>query len=168
MPAPARLGLQMRAAGIPALLQGPASLVRDRRVIADLGASAEGSMAFEEGAPIEDLPGGSEFESAYRAAGFAEPCESFGPFAHAATTLIMDAIDRCGPDRAKVTAALGRTADHPSLIGPITFNPKGQNVAVPITPYVAEDGVWTPWRRSIYAHGRRRLPCPPRATAPRS
>jgi hypothetical protein len=54
----------------------------------------------------------------------------------------MDAIDEVGPDRGRVCAALSRTKDHPSLIGPITFNAKGQNVTVPISAYRAEGGAW--------------------------
>ena len=158
----------MRGRGVTAVLQGPASLIRDHRVVADLDSSGEGTIAFEEGAPIEDLPGGREFDAAYRGASFAEPYEFFGPFAHAATTLVMDAIDRVGPDRARVTAMLNRTAEHPSLIGPITFNEKGQNVAVPITAYVAQDGAWMPWRRSAYAQGSRNLPLAPRGPVVRS
>lgn len=160
MPTPAHLARQMVELGLSAQLQCAASAVRDARVLADMGAAGEGTLAFEEGAPLDLLPGGLDFSVAYAAAGFAEPPEAFGPFAYAAATLVMDIIEAVGPDRARVRDALNRVDGHPTLLGAVTFDHKGQNVTLPISTYVAENGAWTLWQRSAHAAGRRRLKTP--------
>jgi branched-chain amino acid transport system substrate-binding protein len=146
MPAPARLCRQLAERSVRVQLQGPASLLRDKRVIKDMGSAGDGVIALEEGAPIGELPGGPEFAADYAAHGFAEPWEAFGPFAYAATSLVMDVIDEVGTDRRRIRETLNAVRDHPSLIGPINFNDKGQNVTVPVTVYVAAGGQWVPWK----------------------
>ncbi|MBE7203664.1 MAG: branched-chain amino acid ABC transporter substrate-binding protein, partial [Parafilimonas terrae] len=91
------------------------------------------------------------------AAGFREPPEAYGPFAYIATHLLMQKIEAVGPDRAKITAALGDVKDVPSIVGPITFDDHGQNVSPLTTKYVVQDGKWVVWEDSEYASGKRKL-----------
>jgi branched-chain amino acid transport system substrate-binding protein len=149
MPAPACFARQAAELGLHAQLHCPASVLRDARVLGDMGAAGEGTLAFEEGAPLDALPGGSEFASAYAQAGFAEPADAFGPFAYAAATLLMDVIEAAGPDRARVRDALNRVRGHPSLVGPVTFDATGQNVSLIISTYVAQGGAWKLWRDAL-------------------
>ena len=69
-----------------------------------LGPLAEGTLAFREGAPTEKLPGGKFFMEKYNAQKYDNPPEAYGPFAYAAMDLILDTIEKVGPDRKKVIA----------------------------------------------------------------
>jgi branched-chain amino acid transport system substrate-binding protein len=151
-----RIRQQMDKLGIKAVLQGTSGIKSDA-YIQGLGPLAEGSLSFIEGAPIEKLPGGKYFQSEYDKAGYKEPPEAYGAFAFAAMKLILDKIEAVGPDRAKVTAALGDIKNYDSIIGPVTFDDHGQNTVSLITKYVAQDGKWLVWEDSEYGAGKRKL-----------
>lgn len=119
-----------------------------------LGAMAEGAIAVRGGAPIEALPGGPALIAEYAAAGFAEPLQPYGAFAYAAAQLIMDAIERAGPTRAAVRAALNSVQDHPTILGPVSFDEHGQNRHPPVTFHVVQDGQWVLWEGSRRARAQ--------------
>ena len=146
----------MEKLGINAVLQGTSGIVSDA-FIEGLGPLSEGVLAFREGAPLENLPGGEGFLAKYNQQGFGEPPEAYGAFAFAATQLIIDAIDKVGPDRKAVKQELNATRNHDSIVGPITFDDHGQNTVALITRYVVQDGKWVVWEQSDYAEGKRTL-----------
>jgi branched-chain amino acid transport system substrate-binding protein len=154
-----RIRSQMDKVGVKAVFQGTSGIVSDA-FIEGLGPLAEGSVAFREGAPAEKLPGGKFFAQQYAAQKYAEPPEAYGAFAFAAANLIMDAIEKVGPDRRKVRAELNRTKDHQSIVGTITFDDHRQNAVPLITKLVVQDGKWQVWEDSDYAKGKRKLPRP--------
>jgi len=151
-----RIRQQMDKLGIKAVLQGTSGIKSDA-YIQGLGPLAEGSLSFIEGAPIEKLPGGKYFQEQYDKAGYKEPPEAYGAFAFTAMKLVLDKIEAVGPDRAKVTAALGDVKNYDSIIGPVTFDDHGQNTVSLITKYVAQDGKWVVWEDSEYGAGKRKL-----------
>ena len=151
-----RIGSQMDKLGIKAQLVGTSGIVSDA-FIEGLGPLAEGVLAFREGAPVEKLPGGQFFMQKYAEARYAEAPEAYGAFAFAAMNLILDTIERVGPDRKKVTAALNQVKDVDSIVGKITFDAHGQNTVAAITKYVVQDGKWVVWEDSEYAAGKRKL-----------
>jgi branched-chain amino acid transport system substrate-binding protein len=151
-----RIRQQMDRLGIDAQLQGTSGIVSDA-FIDGLGPLAEGVLAFREGAPVEQLPGGQFFIEEYHQAGYGEPPEAYGPFAFAAMNLVLDTIEEVGPDRAAIIEALAKVKDHDSIVGPITFDDHGQNAVPLITKYVVQDGEWVVWEESEYASGRRKL-----------
>jgi branched-chain amino acid transport system substrate-binding protein len=151
-----RIRQQMDKLGIKAVLQGTSGIKSDA-YISGLGALAEGSLSFLEGAPVDKLPGGKYFQEQYDKAGYKEPPEAYGAFAFAAMKLVLDKIEAVGPDRAKVTAALGDVKNYDSIIGPVTFDDHGQNTVSLITKYVAQDGKWVVWEDSEYGAGKRKL-----------
>jgi len=155
-PTGVRLRSQMEKLGIDAVFEGTSGIVSDA-FIEGLGPLAEGVLAFREGAPIEKLPGGERFLEEYNKQGFGEEPEAYGAFAFAATNLIIDAIEKVGPDRKLVMQELESTRDHESIVGPITFDENGQNTVALITRYVVQDGKWVVWEDSEYAQGKRRL-----------
>jgi branched-chain amino acid transport system substrate-binding protein len=123
-----------------------------------LAADAEGVICFLEGAPVDELPGGQKFLADYEAAGFEQPPEAYGAFAYTAGQLIIDAIEKVGPDRAKVAEELeNNTKDRDTIIGKVTFDEYGQNIVPLITAYVSQDGQWVSWTKSEYASGARSL-----------
>jgi len=154
-----RIRAQMDKLGINAEFQGTSGIVADT-FIQGSGPLAEGVVAFREGAPTENLPGGKFFLAEYAKAGYKEPPEAYGAFAFAAMTLILDTIEKTGPDRKKVIAALngvkGKNAAD-SIIGKIDFDDHGQNTIAIISKYVAQDGKWVLWEESEYAAGKRKL-----------
>ena len=152
-----RIRSQMDKLGIVAVFQGTSGIVSDA-FIEGLGPLAEGTLAFREGAPAEKLPGGKFFLEQYQKQNYGEAPEAYGAFAFAAASLIMDAIEKVGPDRQKVMSELNGTRDHQSIVGKVTFDDHGQNMVPLITKFVAQDGKWTVWEDSDYAKGTRKLP----------
>ena len=54
-------------------------------------------------------------------------------------------------------AELAKTKNHPSIVGPVTFDDHGQNVVPIVTAYVVQDAKWVVWQDSDYAKGKRKL-----------
>ena len=152
-----RVRVQMDKLGIRAQFQGTSGIKSDT-FNETAGPTAEGTLAFVEGAPTEKLPGGKKFLDAYARGGFKEPSEAYGPFAYVAANLVIDAIEAVGPDRAKVAQRLKRTKDRNTIIGPVEFDEHGQNTVPLISKYVSQDGKWVLWEDSEYASGKRTLP----------
>lgn len=150
---------QMVKLGIKAQFDGTSGIKNDS-FNTGLGADAESCLSYLEGAPLEDLPGGQKFKANYEAAGFKEPPEAYGPFAYVAAQIIMDAIEKVGPNRAKVAAEINGTKDKDTIIGKVTFDEYGQNIVPLVTAYVSQDGKWVPWKQSEYASGKRKLVLP--------
>ena len=151
-----RIRTQMDKLGVKAVLQGTSGIVSDA-YIEGLGPLAEGTLAFREGAPVEKLPGGKFFMEQYAAQGYNDPPEAYGAFAFAAANLVMDAIEKVGPDRRKVRDELNRTRDYQSVVGLVTFDDHRQNAVPLITKFVVQDGKWVVWEDSDYAKGKRKL-----------
>src|SRR5207247_11410635 len=91
-------------------------------VIKALVPLGEGARAFREGAPAETLPGGEKFLEDYNKQGYSNPPEAYGPFAYAGAELLMDAIEKAGPDRKKVIKELANVKDRDYIVGKITFD----------------------------------------------
>jgi branched-chain amino acid transport system substrate-binding protein len=72
--------------------------------------------------------------------------------------MILDSIEKVGPDRKKVIADLGNVKDRDSIVGKITFDDHGQNTVPVITDFVVQDGKFVEWADSEYASGKRKLP----------
>jgi branched-chain amino acid transport system substrate-binding protein len=152
-----RIRAQMDKLGIKALFDGTSGIVSDA-YIQGLGPLAEGTLAFREGAPVEKLPGGKFFMEKYNEQKYRNPPEAYGAFAYAAMDLILNSIEKLGPDRRKVIDDLANVKNRDSIIGPITFDDHGQNTVSLITKYVVQDGKWVVWEDSEYASGKRKLP----------
>ena len=152
-----RIRTQMEKLGIKAQFEGTSGIMSDAYIEGVGAATAEGSLAFIEGAPLEKLPGGQFFSSKYAEQGYSEPAEAYGPFAFAATNLIIDAIEKVGPDRKKVRAELNATKDADTIIGKVTFDDHRQNIVPLITKYVVDNGKWAIWEDSNYAKGDKKL-----------
>jgi branched-chain amino acid transport system substrate-binding protein len=151
-----RLRSQMDKFGVKAVFQGTSGVISDA-FVEGLGPLAEGVVAFREGAPAEKLPGGKAFLEQYAKAKYSDDPEAYGPFAFVAANLLMDAIEKVGPDRKKVRAELNKTRDYESVVGRITFDDHRQNAVPVISKFVVQDGRWMVWEDSDYAKGKRAL-----------
>lgn len=156
-PVGVRIRTQMEKLGIKAQFEGTSGIKSDAYISGVGPAVAEGSLSFLEGAPTDKLPGGAYFLAKYNAQKYAEPPEAYGAFAFAATNLIIDAIEKDGPNRAKVRNTLNQTRDANTIIGKVTFDDHRQNIVPLITKYVVQDGKWVVWEDSLYAKGQRKL-----------
>ena len=152
-----RIRSQMDKLGIKAVFDGTSGIVSEA-FIQGLGPLAEGTLAFREGAPTDKLPGGKFFMEKYNAQKYDNPPEAYGAFAYAAMDMILDSIEKVGPDRKKVIAELANVKDRDSIVGKITFDDHGQNTVPMITRYVVQDGKFVEWDDSEYASGKRKLP----------
>jgi branched-chain amino acid transport system substrate-binding protein len=151
-----RIRAQMDKLGLKSQFEGTSGIVSEA-FIQGTGPLAEGVVAFREGAYPEKLPGGKYFLEQYAKQNYAEGPEAYGAFAFAAMTLILDTIEKTGPDRKKVRKALNKVKGQESIIGDITFDDHGQNKVALISKYVVQDGKWTLWEESEYAAGTRKL-----------
>jgi len=102
--------------------------------------------------------GGKFFMDNYTAQKYDNPPEAYGAFAYAAMALILDSIEKVGPDRKKVIDEMAKVKDRDSIVGKITFDDHGQNTVPVITKYVIQDGKFVEWDDSEYASGKRKLP----------
>lgn len=152
-----RIRSQMEKLGIKAQFEGTSGIKSDA-FFDGLGKElAEGSLSFIEGAPWEKLPGGLIFAGQYAQAKYAEPPEAYGPFAFSAANLILDAVEKVGPNRKKVRDELNKTKDVETIIGKVTFDDHRQNIVPLVTKYVAQNGKWVVWEDSDYAKGKLKL-----------
>ncbi len=151
-----RIRAQMDKLGLKSQFEGTSGIVSEA-FIQGTGPLAEGVVAFREGAYPEKLPGGKYFLEQYAKQNYADGPEAYGAFSFAAMTLILDTIEKTGPDRKKVRKALDKVKGQDSIIGEITFDDHGQNTVALISKYVVQDGKWTLWEESEYAAGTRKL-----------
>jgi branched-chain amino acid transport system substrate-binding protein len=150
-----RLRSQMERVGVSAQFAGVSGIMTSG-YIEGAGAASEGTISFHNGAPLSKYANGQAFQDAYAKAGFREDPDAYGPFAYSAATLIMDAIEKVGPSRAKVKAELNATKGYKALVGEINFDDHRQNL-VSANVYVAQDGKWVYWPDSDYANGKKKL-----------
>jgi branched-chain amino acid transport system substrate-binding protein len=156
-PLAVRIRTQMDKLGIKAQLEGTSGIKSDAYIQGAGKELAEGTLSFIEGAPWEKLPGGLFFTGKYSQQKYGESAEAYGPFAFAAANLIMDAVEKVGPDRKKVRDVLNKTKDVDTIIGKVTFDDHRQNIVPLITKYVVENGAWVVWEESSYGKGKRKL-----------
>ncbi len=151
-----RIRTQMNRLNIPAIFQGTSGIISDA-YIEGTGDLSEGTLAFREGDSAERLPGGARFLAEYEKGEYSSPPEAYGPFAFAATNLIIKAVEAVGPDRKKITQFLNKVKDYNSVVGKISFDENGQNMVPIITKFVVQDSKWVVWEESEYHTGQRQL-----------
>lgn len=149
---------QMVELGMKDLLMVGISGIVDDKFIETAGKeAAEGVIATKPGKSINKLEGGKAFEEAYQKAGFKEPYGAYGPYAYDAANIIVEALKKVGPDRAKLVDAIAKIS-YTGLLGTTSFDETGQTTNVASTIYVVEDGKWVDWDDSKYKAGQRKLP----------
>src|SRR5205814_1784116 len=94
--------------------------------------------------------GGKFVVENYAAQKYDNPPEAYGAFSFAAMDLILDSIEKVGPDRKKVIEELANVKERESIVGKVTFDDHGQNTVAVITKYVVQDGKFVEWEDSEY------------------
>ena len=107
------------------------------------GPASEGSLATFWGLPLEYYPEGRgvKFDRDYKAAGFKEPYESFGPMAYAAGQVFAQAIKGEGCDRQKILKNL-ESQEFDTVLGKFRFDENGMLDILNIAVYRVEKGQW--------------------------
>jgi branched-chain amino acid transport system substrate-binding protein len=121
------------------------------------GKDSEATIVTKPGVAMEKLKEWGPFKKAYDEGNYKEPAGWYALYAYDAANIIMNAIEKAGPDRAKVTQAI-RDTTYSGLTGPVKFDGTGQNVHTLNTLYVAQGGDWVLWDESDYAKGKKKLP----------
>ena len=107
------------------------------------GEASEGVMASIPGLPKDQMPGGKEFMTRFKAKFNAE-VELFAPMGYDAVFVFVEAMKRAGStDPAKFLPEIAKT-NYQGVIGPIAFDDKGDLKNGPITIYVVKGGTWVP------------------------
>jgi branched-chain amino acid transport system substrate-binding protein len=151
-----RVRLQMDKLGVDSQFAG-VSGIWSSDLLKNLGALAEGTISQRLGKPIEELPEGKVFLDKYAEQKYDAAPDAWGHYAYAEANLIMDEVEKVGPSRGRLVDALRAAKDHPTLVGNVTFNDKGQNTNDTADLIVVQDGVWLDFAKSEYAMGVRKL-----------
>ncbi|MGF6573492.1 branched-chain amino acid transport system substrate-binding protein [Paraburkholderia sp. GAS333] len=105
------------------------------------GAGANGVIALEPGRPLEEMPGGKQFDAAYRAR-YHHPVELHAPFAYDAAATLVEAVEKTqSTDPAKLTAAV-HAISRQGVTGTIAFDEQGNLRNPAFTIFKVVDGEW--------------------------
>ncbi len=124
---------QMRELGMKALfISGDGAKTNNLFDVA--GESADGAYLSIVGIPVELLPSAQEFVAKYKQR-YTKPSEELKPFDHfgyEAAQLILTALEKTGPDRAKLIEEIRRSR-YTGLLGTTSFDEKGDTLNKIIT-----------------------------------
>ncbi|MGF6767674.1 branched-chain amino acid transport system substrate-binding protein [Paraburkholderia sp. GAS199] len=105
------------------------------------GAGANGVIALEPGRPLEEMPGGKQFDAAYRAR-YHHPVELHAPFAYDATATFIEAVEKTqSTDPATLTKAV-HAISRQGVTGTIAFDEQGNLRNPAFTIFKVVDGEW--------------------------
>ena len=149
----ALLAKQSKDAGMKAPLMGGDGLYDKAFVELAGAAAAEGDFATSVGLPIDKLPKGQEFTSAYTAMFPGQDIAAYDAYAYDATNVIISAILAAGKTDGldKLTTPAGRdtiianvaATKITGVTGEIAFDAKGDTTNKAISLYVVQGGKWT-------------------------
>lgn len=134
---------QMLKLGFTVPLMGSGGLISET-YLKVAGPAAEGTLATFWGLPLEHYPGGRglQFDRDYKAVGFKDTYETFGPMAYWAGQVFSQAIKRVGCDREKILKQL-ETGEFDTLLSPkLRFDEIGLPSVKAIGLYRVEQGKW--------------------------
>lgn len=96
------------------------------------GDAADGAYATIVGVPVELLPSARQFVADYKKRFPSEEIKPFDHFGYEAAQIIFAALEKAGPDRARLVEAL-RATKYEGLLGTTTFDEKGDTLNKVIT-----------------------------------
>ncbi len=151
----ALLSKQISAAGVKAPVMGGDGLY-DPEYINLAGASgAEGDMCTSVGLPLDKLPKGQEFQTAYKAEYPDNEIGAYDAYSYDAADVLVKAIFKVAkdmgvdklntpPGRDAIIAAVAAT-DMEGVTGQVKFDANGDTLNKAITVYRVEGGAWKPF-----------------------
>jgi len=143
------LSQQMKAAGLNVPLMGGDGIY-DPKFIALAGASANGDLATNPGAPTATAESAKKFVAAYTAAGYKDPYGAYGAFSYDAANAIISALKVSLKDAKDVASARQATLDAMAAVnfagaqGQVAFDKFGDTTGRVLTVYKVTDLKWVP------------------------
>jgi branched-chain amino acid transport system substrate-binding protein len=107
------------------------------------GESAEGCYITFLGSPPDLLPSAKAFIEAYHVRYPGEEMRSYDHYGYEAMNILLSVLDKTGPDRDKIIAALPQV-DYNGVLGETKFDEKGDTLNHKITLFQVKDGKFTP------------------------
>ncbi len=107
------------------------------------GAAAEGTYITFLGSPSDLLPTAKSFIEAYKARYPSDEMHSYDAYGYEAMNIILSVLDKTGPDRDKIVAALP-SVDYKGVLGETKFDEKGDTLNHKITLFQVKDGKFQP------------------------
>jgi branched-chain amino acid transport system substrate-binding protein len=105
------------------------------------GDAAEGAYCSSPGVPLDQMPGGKDFSTRYKAK-FNTDIQLYAPYAYDATRVMLEAMKKAGStDPAKYLPELAKI-QYQGVTGNISFDEKGDLKGGGITLYQVKDGKW--------------------------
>ena len=95
------------------------------------------------GSPPDLLPSARVFIDAYRVRFPADEMKAYDHYGYEATNVLLAALEKVGPDRDKIIAALAKT-DHKGVLGETQFDAKGDTLNHRITLFQVKNGRFEP------------------------
>lgn len=138
----ALIKLQMFKLGLKAEFFSPGGIFSQSFIDA-AGEAAEGTMCFAEGLPLEKIPGGLKFIEDYKKAGFKDPYEAFGIFGYVSAQVLIEAIEKAGPNRRAVIEEM-KKGTYDTAIGKVSFDEYGENKLRMMSFHIVKNGQWVP------------------------
>ena len=106
--------------------------------VQEVGAAAEGAIAFTGWTSLSNIPGNQEFIQKYRTTYGIEP-EPWAAQSYATLYILANAIANAqSADSAAIRDALAQTMDFPTILGNFSFDPNGEAVYDPIVLMVKD------------------------------
>jgi branched-chain amino acid transport system substrate-binding protein len=149
----ALLSKQLSDAGVTAPLMGGDGMYDGEYIKLAGEASAEGDFCTSIGYPIDQLPKGADFKSAFEAAYPGDDIAAYDAYSFDATNVIIEAVKKVAADLGadKVTSPDGRAAviaavaatNMDGVSGAVAFDANGDTTNKVITLYTVKAGAWT-------------------------
>lgn len=138
----APLARRIKQLGLKATLVGAGGFV-SQTFLELAQKEGEGVVALEPGLPVEQMPGGKEFEQAYKDA-FNTHIELHAPFAYDGVGVLIEAFRQAGStDPAKYLPVL-QAIEYQGVTGTIAFDAEGNLKQPYFTIYQVLDNTWKP------------------------
>jgi branched-chain amino acid transport system substrate-binding protein len=138
-PQGAPMAKQMQSLGLKATLLGGDGL-QTSNFLKLAGDDAKGVTASSPGVPVENMPGGKEFQQKFTAKYGA--IEIYAPYAYDAVMVMVEAMKKAdSSDPAKYLPMLA-TLQYEGVTGPISFDEKGDIKTTAVTMYQVKSDKW--------------------------
>ncbi|CAG9242147.1 branched-chain amino acid ABC transporter substrate-binding protein [Paraburkholderia caribensis] len=138
----ALIAKRMKQLGMKAqLMTGGA--VADDTFLSIAGPAAEGTMAWETSAPLNDKSGpGATYIENYKKQ-FNSGSITFSPYAYDAAMIVMKTMIKTGSTKGSDLVKSLKTIDYPGITGQISFDKNGDRKKSTCTLYQVKNGKWT-------------------------
>ena len=151
---------QMKGQGLNIPLMGGDGLV-DKTYGQVAGASAEGDLATNVGAPADQLSSAKKFIDDYKAAGYKDDFSAYGAYAFDAANVIINAMAKVLPGKDKIDATVRKAVidevqktQLDGVTGKVAFDNFGDSTSKILTVYKIKSGVFSPEKTADFSGGK--------------